>query len=409
MINALRGMKDLLENDGKLYKFIIDTCEAVVKNYGYEFCETPKLEETALFKRSVGQSSDIVGKEMYQFIDKGGNDVCLRPEGTAGVVRAFIENKFDRAGGVKRYFYHGSMFRYERPQRGRLREFHQFGVECFGESSVYEDASVILMLNEILNRLKIKTTLKINSLGDGECMPAYKEKLVKFVENNKENLCDDCLRRLDTNPIRILDCKSQSCQNILKDAPLITQNLNQICNDDFNKLQEILKANGVEFQIDPKLVRGLDYYCKTAFEFISDDIGSQSAVAGGGRYDRLCEFLGGKATFAVGWAMGVERIMEILRQKESQNKREGIYICALSPNLISQIYKTAQILRKNYKTEISYEAKSPNKHLNIADKKGFEIFLCLGDDEFSQGQIWYKNLQTKDEKRISIANLEGEI
>lgn len=409
MINALRGMKDLLENDGKLYKFIIDTCEAVVKNYGYEFCETPKLEETALFKRSVGQSSDIVGKEMYQFIDKGGNDVCLRPEGTAGVVRAFIENKFDRTGGVRRYFYHGSMFRYERPQRGRLREFHQFGVECFGESSVYEDASVILMLNEILNRLKIKTTLKINSLGDGECMPAYKEKLVKFVENNKENLCDDCLRRLDTNPIRILDCKSQSCQNILKDAPLITQNLNQICNDDFNKLQEILKANGVEFQIDPKLVRGLDYYCKTAFEFISDDIGSQSAVAGGGRYDKLCEFLGGKATFAVGWAMGVERIMEILRQKESQNKREGIYICALSPNLISQIYKTAQILRKNYKTEISYEAKSPNKHLNIADKKGFEIFLCLGDDEFSQGQIWYKNLQTKDEKRISIANLEGEI
>lgn len=409
MINALRGMKDLLENDGKLYKFIIDTCEAVVKNYGYEFCETPKLEETALFKRSVGQSSDIVGKEMYQFIDKGGNDVCLRPEGTAGVVRAFIENKFDRAGGVKRYFYHGSMFRYERPQRGRLREFHQFGVECFGESSVYEDASVILMLNEILNRLKIKTTLKINSLGDSQCMPVYKEKLVKFVENNKENLCDDCLRRLDTNPIRILDCKSQNCQNILKDAPLITQNLNQICNDDFNKLQEILKANGVEFQIDPKLVRGLDYYCKTAFEFISDDIGSQSAVAGGGRYDKLCEFLGGKATFAVGWAMGVERIMEILRQKESQNKREGIYICALSPNLISQIYKTAQILRKNYKTEISYEAKSPNKHLNIADKKGFEIFLCLGDDEFSQGQIWYKNLQTKDEKRISIANLEGEI
>ncbi|MBR2221676.1 MAG: histidine--tRNA ligase [Campylobacter sp.] len=409
MINALRGMKDLLENDGKLYKFIIDTCEAVVKNYGYEFCETPKLEETALFKRSVGQSSDIVGKEMYQFIDKGGNDVCLRPEGTAGVVRAFIENKFDRAGGVRRYFYHGSMFRYERPQRGRLREFHQFGVECFGESSVYEDASVILMLNEILNRLKIKTTLKINSLGDSQCMPAYKEKLVKFVENNKENLCDDCLRRLDTNPIRILDCKSQSCQNILKDAPLITQNLNQICNDDFNKLQEILKANGVEFQIDPKLVRGLDYYCKTAFEFISDDIGSQSAVAGGGRYDKLCEYLGGKATFAVGWAMGVERIMEILRQKESQNKREGIYICALSPNLISQIYKTAQILRKNYKTEISYEAKSPNKHLNIADKKGFEIFLCLGDDEFSQGQIWYKNLQTKDEKRISIANLEGEI
>ncbi|WP_086248237.1 histidine--tRNA ligase [Campylobacter vicugnae] len=409
MINALRGMKDLLENDGKLYKFIIDTCEKVVKNYGYKFCEVPKLEETALFKRSVGQSSDIVGKEMYQFIDKGGNDVCLRPEGTAGVVRAFIENKFDRAGGVRRYFYHGSMFRYERPQRGRLREFHQFGVECFGEASVYEDASVILMLNEILNTLGIKTTLKINSLGDTQCMPIYKDKLIKFVQNNTENLCQDCLRRLQTNPIRILDCKNENCQNILKNAPLITDNLNQICNDDFNKLQEILKANQVDFQIDPKLVRGLDYYCKTAFEFVSNDIGSQSAVAGGGRYDKLCEYLGGKSTPAVGWAMGIERIMEILRQQQKETKRQGIYICALNSNLIDEIYKIGKMLRKNYKTEISYEAKSPNKHLNIADKKGFKIFLCLGEDEFSQNQIWYKNLNNKDEKRISIANLESEI
>ena len=346
---------------------------------------------------------------MYQFIDKGGNDVCLRPEGTAGVVRAFIENKFDRAGGVRRYFYHGSMFRYERPQRGRLREFHQFGVECFGEASVYEDASVILMLNEILNTLGIKTTLKINSLGDTQCMPIYKDKLIKFVQNNTENLCQDCLRRLQTNPIRILDCKNENCQNILKNAPLITDNLNQICNDDFNKLQEILKANQVDFQIDPKLVRGLDYYCKTAFEFVSNDIGSQSAVAGGGRYDKLCEYLGGKSTPAVGWAIGIERIMEILRQQQKETKRQGIYICALNSNLIDEIYKIGKMLRKNYKTEISYEAKSPNKHLNIADKKGFEIFLCLGEDEFSQNQIWYKNLNNKDEKRISIANLESEI
>ena len=409
MINALRGMKDLLENDGEIYKFIIDTCQSVVKNYGYKFCETPKLEEKILFKRSVGQSSDIVGKEMCQFIEKSGNDVCLRPEGTAGVVRAFIEAKFDRVGGVRRYFYYGSMFRYERPQRGRLREFHQFGVECFGEASVYEDASVILMLNEILQNLGIKTRLKINSLGDNECMPLYKEKLVKFISSNQENLCQDCLRRLKTNPIRILDCKNENCQNILKTAPLITDNLNQICQDEFNKLQEILRANGVEFEIDPKLVRGLDYYSKSAFEFISDEIGSQSAVAGGGRYDKLCEYLDGKPTPAVGWAMGIERIMEILKQKESQNTRQGIYICALNPNLIDEIYKIAQTLRKRYITEISYEAKSPNKHLNIADKKGFEIFLCLGDDEFSQNQIWYKNLKNQDERRISIANLESEI
>ncbi|MBQ9876184.1 MAG: ATP phosphoribosyltransferase regulatory subunit, partial [Campylobacter sp.] len=192
MIKALRGMNDLFDEKAKLYTKIVQICEQVAKNYGYEFIETPKLEETALFKRSVGESSDIVGKEMYEFTDKSRTSVCLRPEGTAGVVRAFIENKFDRAGGVRKYYYFGSMFRYERPQKGRLREFHQFGVECFGQGSVYEDASVILMLNEILKRLEIRTTLKINSLGDNECMPKYKEKLVRFLDANKANLCEDC-------------------------------------------------------------------------------------------------------------------------------------------------------------------------------------------------------------------------
>ncbi|AGZ81755.1 histidine--tRNA ligase [Campylobacter fetus] len=409
MINALRGMKDLLDNDGKLYKFIVEICESVAKNYGYEFCETPKMEETSLFKRSVGESSDIVGKEMYQFIDKGGNDVCLRPEGTAGVVRAFIEAKFDRAGGVKRYYYYGSMFRYERPQRGRLREFHQFGVECFGESSVYEDASVILMLNEILDKLGIKTTLKINSLGDSECMPKYRQKLISFIDEKKDELCEDCRRRLTTNPIRVLDCKNEHCQILLKNTPLIIENLNEECENDFLNLKKILTQNKVKFEVDGRLVRGLDYYCKTAFEFVSDEIGSKSAVAGGGRYDRLVDFLGGKATPAVGWAMGCERIMEILKQKEFTSKREGIYICALDEKYIDEIYKIGLELRKNHKVEISYEAKSPNKHLNLADKKFAKLFLCMGEDEAKNGEIWYKNLENKDEKRIKILNLEGEL
>lgn len=409
MINALRGMKDLLDNDGKLYKFIVEICESVAKNYGYEFCETPKMEETSLFKRSVGESSDIVGKEMYQFIDKGGNDVCLRPEGTAGVVRAFIEAKFDRAGGVKRYYYYGSMFRYERPQRGRLREFHQFGVECFGESSVYEDASAILMLNEILDKLGIKTTLKINSLGDSECMPKYRQKLISFIDEKKDELCEDCRRRLTTNPIRVLDCKNEHCQILLKNAPLIIENLNEECENDFLNLKKILTQNKVKFEVDGRLVRGLDYYCKTAFEFVSDEIGSKSAVAGGGRYDRLVDFLGGKATPAVGWAMGCERIMEILKQKEFTSKREGIYICALDEKYIDEIYKIGLELRKNHKVEISYEAKSPNKHLNLADKKFAKLFLCMGEDEAKNGEIWYKNLENKDEKRIKILNLEGEL
>ncbi|MDO5046819.1 histidine--tRNA ligase [Campylobacter sp.] len=407
MISALRGMKDSLPPTSKTYEYIVKTCEEVARNYGYSFIMTPHLEQTALFRRSVGESSDIVGKEMYQFIDKGENDVCLRPEGTAGVVRAFIEAKFDKAGGVRRYFYHGSMFRYERPQKGRLREFHQFGCECFGEASVYEDTSVILMVNEIFTRLGIKTALKINSLGDSSCMPSYREKLLKFIGSYEDKICEDCKRRKDTNPIRVLDCKEQKCQEIYKTAPLIIDNLSNECSDEFKKLQEILSANGVKFEIDPRLVRGLDYYCKTAFEFISDEIGSQSAVAGGGRYDRLVEYLGGKASYGVGFAMGIERIMEILSLRETQNEREGIYLCALDSDGVDFIYKLGINLRKKFKTEISYEAKNLQKHLKNADNKNCEIFLCIGENEMKNGQVWYKNLSSKNEKIISLDELEG--
>lgn len=409
MIKALRGMNDLFDEKAKLYTKIVQICEQVAKNYGYEFIETPKLEETALFKRSVGESSDIVGKEMYEFSDKGGTSVCLRPEGTAGVVRAFIENKFDRAGGVRKYYYFGSMFRYERPQKGRLREFHQFGVECFGQVSVYEDASVILMLNEILNRLEIRTTLKINSLGDNECMPKYKEKLVRFLDANKANLCEDCLRRIATNPVRVLDCKNENCQKVLQNAPLITKNLNEICQKDFEKLQVILRENGVKFEVDAKLVRGLDYYCKTAFEFISDEIGSQSAVGGGGRYDRLIEFLGGRPTFGVGFAIGIERLMEILSLKEAKNERNGVYICAMDEKYIDKVFAIGQELRKFIKTEISYEAKNLAKHLKNADAKEAKIFLCMGENEAQKGELWYKNLVTKQEKMVKLSNIKTEI
>lgn len=405
MIQALRGMKDIID-DGYLYKHIIKTCENVALNFGYTFIETPKLEETSLFRRSVGESSDIVGKEMYEFLDKSGTSVCLRPEGTAGVVRAFIEHKFDRAGGVRRYFYHGSMFRYERPQKGRLREFHQFGIECFGEESVYEDASVILIGAEILRRLGVKSTLKINSLGDSECMPKYRQKLVNFLNDIKSDLCDDCVRRIETNPIRVLDCKNEHCQNLLKTAPLITENLNDVCEAEFKKLGEILKSNGVNFEVDPKLVRGLDYYCKTAFEFVSDEIGSQSAVLGGGRYDKLVEYLGGKPTYGVGFALGVERLMEIIKTKEFKNPRDGIYLCALDDKFIDEIYSLGLKLRKNFKVEISYEAKNPAKHLKTADSLNAEIFLCIGEEEHKNGEIWYKNLTTSSDKKIKIKELK---
>ncbi len=409
MISALRGMKDVLPPQSGLYERIIKICEEVAKNYRYGFVLSPHLEQTALFRRSVGESSDIVGKEMYQFEDKGGNDVCLRPEGTAGVVRAFIEAKFDRAGGVRRYFYHGSMFRYERPQKGRLREFHQFGCECFGEPSVYEDASVILMINDIFSRLGIKTKLLINSLGDADSMGAYRQKLVKFLDEHEGQICEDCKRRKLTNPIRVLDCKVESCQKIYENAPLIISSLNDECAGEFKKLQEILSGNGVEFEIDPKLVRGLDYYCKTAFEFVSSEIGAKSAVTGGGRYDRLVEYLGGKASYGVGFAMGIERIMEILGGRESQSERSGVYIGAMDADGVDAVYKIAINLRKGLPVLVSYEPKKLQKHLNAADNANARIFLCVGEDELKSGKIWLKDLSEKAEKTIDLADLETEL
>lgn len=406
MIKALRGMKDIIDN-GDLYRDIIKICEEKAQNFGYKFVEIPKLEETSLFIRSVGESSDIVNKEMYEFKDKSDNSICLRPEGTAGVVRAFIEHKFDKAGGVRKYFYHGSMFRYERPQKGRFREFHQFGIECFGENSVYEDASVIIIGAEILKRLNIKTTLKINSLGDKNCMPIYKEKLVKFL--NSQTLCDDCQRRIKTNPIRVLDCKNEYCQKALQNAPLITENLNDECKNDFEKLKEILTKNDIEFEVDPKLVRGLDYYTKTAFEFVSDELGSQSAVLGGGRYDNLVEYLGGKPTFGVGFALGIERVMEILSIRNKEEKRDGIYLCALDDKFIDEIYSLGLDLRKKYKVEVSYGAKNPAKHLKSADNLNKLIFLCIGENEFKNNEIWYKNLENGDDQKIKLSNLEGKL
>ncbi|EDM24092.1 histidine--tRNA ligase [Caminibacter mediatlanticus] len=386
MIKALRGMKDILD---KRFLKIFDTAREVAENYGYSYIETPILEETKLFKRSVGESSDIVNKEMYEFIDKGGNDVCLRPEGTAGVVRSFIEHKFDKAGIPKRFWYFGPMFRYERPQKGRFREFHQFGIESFGEESVYEDINIISLASEIFDKLNINYTLKINSLGCKKCMPNYKEKLVKFLNQHKENLCEDCQRRINQNPIRTLDCKNQTCQAILKDAPKITDNLCQQCQSDFEKLKSGLKNLEINYEVDKHLVRGLDYYTKTTFEFISNEIGSQSAIAGGGRYDKLVEFLGGKPTAGVGFAIGVERILDLVK---IEDKREGIYMGAMIEEAIPYIQKEAKKLRKNQKIFVEVKPKSLKAHLKAADKGMYKKALIVGEDELKNNTFFEKEL-----------------
>jgi len=399
-IQTLRGMKDIIDNESELFIYFIENCSKIAKKYGYSYIETPILEETALFKRSVGESSDIVSKEMYQFEDKGGHDVCLRPEGTAGVVRWFVQNKKDRAGGLNRVYYHGSMFRYERPQKGRLRSFHQFGCESFGESSVYEDTTIIMMLTEILNFFEIGYKLQLNSLGCKECMPTYKENLVEHLK--ELSLCEDCDRRITTNPIRVLDCKNESCQKQLVNSPKITDNLCNSCNTDFKKLQYLLDENNIDYEIDSNLVRGLDYYTKTAFEFVSDNIGAQSAIAGGGRYDRLVEFLGGKPTPGIGFAIGIERLLELIVMKKEQE--EVLYIGAMSQDAVDMVFSAVYNKRETTKVLTDYKVRSFSKHLNNAQKMGATKVALIGDDELENNTIWVKDFITKEENKIDIEN-----
>ncbi|OPX27553.1 MAG: histidine--tRNA ligase [Campylobacteraceae bacterium 4484_166] len=397
-IQSLRGMNDIKEQDGVLFLYFIENCSLIAKRYGFDFISTPILEQTSLFVRSVGNSSDIVTKEMYRFTDKGENDVCLRPEGTASVVRSFIEKKLDKAGGVHRFYYFGPLFRYERPQKGRLRQFHQFGCETIGESSYMEELNMIDMLTKIFQFFKITFKLHINSLGCQECMPSFKRDLVKTLHTIK--LCDDCVKRAITNPIRVFDCKNKDCQNKLKNIAKITDSLCEVCQKDFDSLTNMLDNLDIPYTIDKNLVRGLDYYTKTAFEFISADIGSQDAIAGGGRYDKLVSQLGGKDRSGVGFAIGIERLMPLI--KIDKQKKDMWYIATTTDEAIQMLGKIVSSKRKSTCVLTDYKKRSWTKHISNATKKGATHLAIIGQDEFQDGTIWTKNLITKDEKIVTI-------
>ncbi len=400
MINALRGMKDLTFEESERFVHIVTTAIGISKKYGYNYIETPILEESKLFKRSVGESSDIVGKEMYQFEDKGGNDVCMRPEGTAGVVRSFIQAKLDRRQNEKfKFYYYGPMFRYERPQKGRLREFHQFGCESFGEASVYEDFTIIQMIGDIFKALGIGYDLQINSLGCPTCMPPYRQNLINFLTECQDELCEDCNRRITTNPIRVLDCKNEKCQSLLTNSPKLINSLCDSCDGDFKKLVKLLKSENISYHIDSNLVRGLDYYSKTAFEFVSNNIGSQSAIAGGGRYDKLVEFLDGKSTPAVGFALGIERIMELVQMPEIS--REGYYIGAMKQEGVDALFSLASQKRATDKVTLEYAPKKLKAHLKGADRVNARYCAVVGEDEFKEQKVWVKDLIQKQESVIN--------
>ena len=371
-IRALRGMNDIKGIDSQKYEYFIKVASNVAKKYGFEFIQTPILEQKSLFVRSVGDSSDIVSKEMYEFVDKGENNVCLRPEGTAGVVRSFLQDKQDKAGGVFKYFYHGQMFRYERPQKGRLRCFHQFGFESFGEANTYEDANIILALCEIFDTFGIGYDILLNSLGCAKCASAYRAKLLDILKG-LEGLCGDCNHRIESNPLRVFDCKNQECKNILSNVSKITDELCESCKSEFDRLQKILKSNNVKFSIDKNLVRGLDYYIKTAFEFTSNELGAQSAIAGGGRYDKLLSQLGGNEVSAIGCAIGFERIAPLLNEN-ADNTYQTIYIGTTNEELLDEVFNVGIKVREatknntNIKLHIEFKRRSFSKHLAISSK-----------------------------------------
>lgn len=344
---------------------------------------------------------------MYRFTDKGENDVCMRPEGTAGVVRAFIEKKLDRAGGEYRFYYFGPMYRYERPQKGRLRQFHQFGIESFGEASYLEDAAMIKMAATIFDELGIKYELKLNSLGCEKCVPSYKQRLVEILTSMKTDLCEDCGRRIETNPMRVFDCKNESCQKALAPLPRITDALCDECQNDFEGVKSALNSVKIGYEIDKNLVRGLDYYTKTAFEFVSTQIGAQSSIAGGGRYDKLIEALDGKATPAVGFAIGAERILDLITPYEEQ--RCGIYFAPLCDEAVMKAFSLSSEFRQNTVTYMGYSAKSPKNHLKAADKHNALWFAGIGEKELESGTVWLKNLSTKEELNIDIDTLKAKI
>jgi histidyl-tRNA synthetase len=292
------------------------------------------------------------------------------------------------------------MFRYERPQKGRLREFHQFGVECFGESSPYEDVNIILMLKEILDFFGIKYTLKINSLGCEKCMPPFRDNLVNYLRDIEDGLCDDCKRRIATNPIRVFDCKNEKCQTILKDAPRLGSSLCEECEESFEFVKSFLKRVGVEYEVDSSLVRGLDYYTKTAFEFVSGDLGAQNAVAGGGRYDKLVEYLGGRSTPGIGFAIGVERILDLIELP--QEEKRGYYVGAMDEEALKIAYELGAKKRKSDKVEIAYSPKSLKAHLKAADKKGARYCAVIGENELKEGKVWVKDLVDKKEQLVDM-------
>ncbi len=411
MIKAVSGTKDILPSDISKWKYLESTVQTVFKNFNYSEIRTPIFEETILFARGIGEETDIVGKEMYTFLDKGQTSLTLKPEMTASVVRAFIEHSLANKQPLHKLYYISPMFRQERPQAGRFRQFHQFGAEAIGSESPILDAEMVQISYDILKRLGLKDlVVKINSLGIPDVREKYKKILKDFLSDKKNKLSEDSRKRFDTNILRIFDSKIESDQELLKDAPKLIENLDENSKNDFEIVKKILKEVNIPFEVDAKLVRGLDYYTKTTFEILSGKVGSQNALCGGGRYDLLAEQLEGKPTPGVGFAAGIERILLACENEKVLNLAEeklDFYIVTVGENLTEKVYDAASILRRrNFSVEFDYLNRSAKAQMREANKVNARFVIFFGGDEYTNGYFSLKNMQTSEQKQIPIKDLE---
>lgn len=404
---AIKGTKDVLPKDVYKNQYIEQTALSVAETFGYKEIRTPVFEHTELFQRGVGDTTDVVQKEMYTFDDKGGRSITLRPEGTAGAARSFLENGLCNEALPQKVCYLTSCYRYEKPQAGRLREFHQFGVECFGTASPLADAEVIALAKALIDQLGLKNIhLELNSIGCPTCRANYHKALKEYFATHEGDLCQTCLDRLDRNPMRILDCKSPVCSGIAKDAPVVLDYLCDDCQQHFDLVKKYLDTMNIAYTINPQIVRGLDYYTKTVFEFVSDSIGSQGTVCGGGRYDGLIEELGGQKTPSLGFGMGLERIQLVMEAENCefpQDSKADLFVVALGDKATLKTLEIAKDMRaEGFSVLYDLNQRSVRAQMKYADKLGAKFNVVIGDDEVEKGVATLKNMQTGETNEISL-------
>lgn len=411
---ALQGTKDLLSEDASKWRYIEEKIRVILSLYNYKEIRTPIFEQTELFKRSIGQDTDIVQKEMYTFMDQGKRSLTLRPEGTASIVRAFIEHSIGEKSPLVKLFYFGPMFRQERPQKGRLREFYQYGAEVIGSLDPLVDAELIDLGVRINNAFGLENLkLHLNSIGCKNCRPAHRDAFNKFVKDKFDKFCQECQIRLNRNPLRIFDCKNEGCIEALKDAPMILDYLDADCKEHFKKVRNYLEQMKIEYILDGKLVRGLDYYTRTTFEIKSESLGAQDTLLGGGRYDLLVSELGGKDTPAIGFAAGIERLVMVLGMQKKfppDDERLNLFIAPLGDEAKSLGLKIVKDLReKGLKCDIDFLGRSLKSQLKEADRQKAKKVLIIGEDELKKGKGTLRDMESKEQKEIGFGKLIQEL